>query len=104
LLERRSLVERERGLVVLVVLELVIWGLEGLRRVLSGFWGILGVVGAGAGAGAGLSDLGRRIEEELVGSGGGGGGGGGLREKEMEAVVVEVVVVVVVLEEKGGGQ
>jgi len=90
-------VERERGLVVLVVLELVIWGLEGLRRVLSGFWGILGVVGAGAG----LSDLGRRIEEELVGSGGGGGGGGGLREKEMEAVVV--VVVVVVLEEKGGG-
>jgi hypothetical protein len=100
LLERRSLVERERGLVVLVALELVIWGLEGLRRVLSGFWGILGVVGAGAGVGAGvgLSDLGRRIEEELVGSGG--GGGGGLREKEMEAVVV----VVVVLEEKGGGQ
>jgi len=93
-------VERERGLVVLVALELVIWGLEGLRRVLSGFWGILGVVGAGAGVGAGvgLSDLGRRIEEELVGSGG--GGGGGLREKEMEAVVV----VVVVLEEKGGGQ
>ena len=92
--------ERERGLVVLVALELVIWGLEGLRRVLSGFWGILGVVGAGAGVGAGVgwSDLGRRIEEELVGSGG--GGGGGLREKEMEAVVV----VVVVLEEKGGGQ
>ena len=91
--------ERERGSVVLVALELVIWGLEGLRRVLSGFWGILGVVGAGAGVGAGvgLSDLGRRIEEELVGSGG--GGGGGLREKEMEAVVV-----VVVLEEKGGGQ
>jgi hypothetical protein len=98
------LVERERGSVVLVALELVIWGLEGLRRVLSGFWGILGVVGAGVGvgvgvgAGVGLSDLGRRIEEELVGSGG--GGGGGLREKEMEAVVV----VVVVLEEKGGGQ
>jgi hypothetical protein len=43
--------------------------------------------------GVGVSDLGRRIEEELVGSGG--GGGVGLREKEM---------VVVAMEEKGVGE
>lgn len=93
MLERRSLVERERGLVVVVVL--VTEGLEGLRRVLRGFLGNLGVVGVGVELveGVGVSDLGRRIEEELVGSGG--GGGVGLREKEM---------VVVAMEEKGVGE